>query len=61
MKHLGALLLEFVTSRIEDREVGIGSGAKALLALEERGKWTDVVARRVLLSYVHQELHRFQH
>jgi hypothetical protein len=50
---LGALLLEFVVSRIEDREVGIGSGAKALLALEERGKWTPETASRVLMSYVH--------
>ncbi|KAF2674221.1 ARM repeat-containing protein [Microthyrium microscopicum] len=44
------LLLDFVISRIEDREVGIGSCAKALLALENRGQWDSARAAQVMTS-----------
>lgn len=39
-RKLGNLLCEFILSRTEDSE-GLGSSAKALLALEELGKWDD--------------------
>jgi DNA repair/transcription protein MET18/MMS19 len=38
---IGNLLCDFTLSRTEDNE-GLGSCAKALLALEELGKWDDV-------------------
>ena len=37
---VGNLLCDFVLSRLEDSE-GLGSCAKALIALEERGKWDN--------------------
>jgi DNA repair/transcription protein MET18/MMS19 len=49
------LLCEFILSRTEDSE-GVGSCAKALLALEELGKWDDdrvVSILEALLSSTH--------
>ena len=44
----GSLLLEFVVARISDREVGIGSCSKALLALEELGSWDKDQVSKIL-------------
>ena len=41
------LLCEFILGRIEGDVEGIGSSAKALIALEERGKWDPETAQRV--------------
>ncbi|KAH7123710.1 MMS19 nucleotide excision repair protein-like protein [Dendryphion nanum] len=49
------LLCDFVLSRVEDSE-GLGSCAKALAALEERGKWDNDRAVRIietLLTHTH--------
>ncbi|KAK5277936.1 hypothetical protein LTR16_009182, partial [Cryomyces antarcticus] len=43
-----ALLCDFVLSRIADDSEGISSCAKALLALEERGKWDHETAAKIL-------------
>ncbi|KAK5171553.1 hypothetical protein LTR04_001809 [Oleoguttula sp. CCFEE 6159] len=51
-----ALLCDFVLSRIADDSEGISSCAKALLALEERGKWDHETAAKILntfLDYTH--------
>jgi DNA repair/transcription protein MET18/MMS19 len=48
----GNLLCDFVLSRIEDSEGGLGSCAKALMALEERGKWDDDRVRDTIETYV---------
>lgn len=39
LKSAGSLLADFITSRFSDPSGGIGATAKALLALEERGRW----------------------
>lgn len=44
-------MLEFVIARISDREIGIGSCSKALLALEERGTWDKNQTRKVIETY----------
>ncbi|GME25419.1 DNA repair transcription protein [Neofusicoccum parvum] len=46
------LLCDFILSRIADDTEGIGSSAKALLALEERGAWEKERAATVLSSLV---------
>jgi DNA repair/transcription protein MET18/MMS19 len=48
---LGNLLSEFVLSRITDDAEGIGSCAKALLALEELGQWDQSRAAKVMMTY----------
>ena len=52
----GNLLCDFVLARTEDGE-GIGSCAKALTALEERGKWDIERVQKVMQTCVHAPLH----
>lgn len=46
------LLCDFVLGRIEGDVAGIGSSARALLALEERGKWDASTAQKVMSTFV---------
>lgn len=46
------LLCDFILGRIEGDVEGIGSSARALLALEERGKWDAATAQNVLNTFV---------
>jgi DNA repair/transcription protein MET18/MMS19 len=46
------LLCDFVLGRIEGDVEGIGSSARALLALEERGKWDAALAQKVMSTFV---------
>lgn len=46
------LLCDFVLGRIEGDVEGIGSSARALLALEERGKWDAVTAQRTMSTFI---------
>ncbi|KAH7060525.1 MMS19 nucleotide excision repair protein-like protein [Macrophomina phaseolina] len=46
------LLCDFILSRIADDNEGIGSSAKALMALEERGAWEKERAATILSSLV---------
>ncbi|EME49247.1 hypothetical protein DOTSEDRAFT_163453 [Dothistroma septosporum NZE10] len=46
------LLCDFVLGRIEGDVEGIGASAKALLALEERGKWDTDTAQRVMRTFM---------
>ena len=46
------LLCDFVLGRIEGDVEGIGSSARALLALEERGKWDADLAQKVMSTFV---------
>lgn len=48
----GNLLCDFILSRIADDNEGIGSSAKALMALEERGAWEKERAATILSSLV---------
>jgi DNA repair/transcription protein MET18/MMS19 len=55
------LLFDFITSRLTDQDVGIGSAARALLGLEERGRWdAEQVAEviKALMEGTPQLLHR---
>ncbi|KAF2270415.1 MMS19 nucleotide excision repair protein-like protein [Lojkania enalia] len=47
----GNLLCDFVLSRFDDGE-GLGSCAKALIALEERGRWDDERATKIMETLV---------
>lgn len=47
----GNLLCDFVLSRIEDSD-GLGSCAKALIALEERGKWDNERVAKIMQTSV---------
>jgi DNA repair/transcription protein MET18/MMS19 len=46
------LLCDFILGRIEGDVEGIGSSARALLALEERGKWDAATAQKVLGTFI---------
>lgn len=46
------LLCDFVLGRIEGDVEGIGSSARALLALEERGKWDAATAQRTMTTFI---------
>lgn len=46
------LLSEFILGRIEGDVEGIGSSARALLALEERGKWDPETAQKVMQTFM---------
>lgn len=46
------LLCDFILGRIEGDVEGIGSSARALLALEERGKWDAATAQKVLSTFI---------
>lgn len=46
------LLCDFVLGRIEGDVEGIGSSARALLALEERGKWDAATAQRTMSAFI---------
>ena len=48
----GNLLCEFILARTEDGD-GIGPCAKALTALEERGKWDSERVQKVMQTCVH--------
>ena len=56
-KGIGNLLGDFILSRIADDREGLGSCAKGLLALEERGKWENERAANIMEVLV--LLHRF--
>ena len=45
-----SLLCDFVLSRIQDDREGTGSCARALMALEERGKWDSDTAGKVVTT-----------
>ncbi|KAF2807067.1 MMS19 nucleotide excision repair protein-like protein [Mytilinidion resinicola] len=51
-RHQRNLLCDFVLSRIADDGNGLGACAKALMALEERGKWDDERATAVTESLI---------
>lgn len=46
------LLCDFVIGRIEGDVEGIGSSARALLALEERGKWDSATAQNIMKTFI---------
>lgn len=46
------LLSEFILGRIEGDVEGVGSSARVLLALEERGKWDSETAQKVMQTFV---------
>ncbi|OQO04229.1 hypothetical protein B0A48_10840 [Cryoendolithus antarcticus] len=46
------LLVDFILNRLESDTEGIGSSARALLALERLGKWDSTLAQRVLQTFV---------
>lgn len=46
------LLGDFILGRIEGDVEGVGSSARVLLALEERGKWDPETARRVMQTFI---------
>ncbi|KAK3704398.1 hypothetical protein LTR37_013821 [Vermiconidia calcicola] len=46
------LLCDFVLGRIEGDVEGIGASARALLALEERGKWDPETAQKVARTFL---------
>ena len=46
------LLCDFVLGRIEGDVEGIGASAKALMALEDRGKWDSETAQRVAQTFL---------
>jgi hypothetical protein len=48
----GNLLCDFILARTEDSE-GIGPCAKALTALEERGKWDSERVQKIIQTCVH--------
>jgi hypothetical protein len=46
----GSVLCDFVLGRIEGDAVGMGADAKALLGLEELGKWDEARASQVMTT-----------
>lgn len=42
------LLCDFILSRVQDDTEGIGSCARGLLALEERGKWDQETTAKIM-------------
>lgn len=46
------LLCDFVLSRVKDDTEGAGSCARALIALEERGKWDLDTAAEIINTFV---------
>lgn len=44
------LLCDFCLSRVQDDTKGTGHCARALMALEERGKWDQDTARRIMTT-----------
>lgn len=50
--HERKLLCDFVLGRIEGDVEGFGASARALLALEERGKWDSEMAQRVMETFL---------
>ncbi|KAF1986114.1 hypothetical protein K402DRAFT_446653 [Aulographum hederae CBS 113979] len=46
------LLSDFILSRIADEREGIGSCASGLLALEERGQWTQDQASAIITTFI---------
>lgn len=46
------LLSDFVLGRLEGDVEGIGASARALMALEERGKWDGVTAQKVCRTFL---------
>ncbi|CAK3890213.1 MMS19 nucleotide excision repair [Lecanosticta acicola] len=46
------LLCDFILGRIEGDLEGVGASARALLALEERGKWDSETAQRVVRTFM---------
>lgn len=48
--HERRLLCDFMLGRIEGDNVGIGSYAKALLALQELGRWDQATAQKVMTT-----------
>jgi DNA repair/transcription protein MET18/MMS19 len=50
--HERKLLCDFILGRIEGDVEGIGGSARALLALEERGKWDSDTAQKVTETFL---------
>lgn len=50
--HERRLLCDFILGRIEGDLEGIGSSARALIALEERGKWDAESAQKICLTFL---------
>lgn len=50
--HERKLLCDFILGRIEGDLEGIGASARALMALEERGKWDSETAKRVMQTFL---------
>lgn len=46
------LLCDFILGRLEGDLEGIGASARALIALEERGKWDAATARKVMRTFL---------
>lgn len=46
------LICDFILGRIEGDLEGIGSSARALIALEDRGKWDEATAQKVARTFV---------
>lgn len=46
------LLCDFILGRIEGDLEGVGASARALLALEERGKWDSETAQKVMRTFI---------
>lgn len=47
-----SLLCDFILSRVQDDNEGTGSCARALIALEEKGKWDQETAAKVMTTSV---------
>ena len=50
--HERKLLCDFILGRIEGDVEGVGASARALLALEERGKWDSDTARKIMQTFL---------
>lgn len=50
--HERKLLCDFILGRIEGDVEGIGASARALVALEERGKWDSETAQKVMQTFL---------
>ena len=50
--HERKLLCDFIIGRIEGDVEGIGASARALLALEERGKWDSDAVRKIMETFL---------
>ncbi|KAF2724408.1 ARM repeat-containing protein [Polychaeton citri CBS 116435] len=61
--HERRLLCDFILGRIEGDTEGIGASARALTALEQRGKWDQATAQNVMRTFIDHTnpLKQFRH